>query len=494
MPKQFPDIEASGLLAKAEQVQRTDGWDPKPLRREECPEDYPIHRLPGVIGDAVREVADYVQAPVALVAASAMSVVSAAVQTQFSVSRDARMHGPASLYFLTVAESGDRKSSADKFFIQPLRDWDARQRKQAKENEKAYQEASVAWNAANPDERGEPPEKPMPTAKMLRSDDTSEALVSNLESYPIAAVICAEAGVIFGSHSMKADNVQRNLGLANALWDGGPVMEGRVGRGEVYIQSVRVTMGLMLQPAILANFVSQGNGVARGIGYLARFLFSQPESTQGTRFYKEPPPMPGLEAFQQRVTQLLEYHAVFDELGNLSTYHMEFDEGASDTWVQFYNDVEEQLGGGSLYSPIRDVASKAAENAARIACCLQVFTDPAAAKINRTNVGNACALMRWYLNEALRFGRTAEATEEVRNAELLEAWLVKKYRDLPNKNDWNMTFRMVRQLGPNALRGGKRVDGALDLLKDHGRIRVLRPGGTKSEYVLIAPQVIAEYS
>ena len=135
---------------------------------------------------------------------------------------------------------------------------------------------------------------------MLRGDDTPEALVRHLASYPIAAVISAEAGVIFGSHAMNADNVQRNLGQANQLWDGGPIVEGRIGRGEVNIENAHVTMGLMVQPTVLQNFVAKTNGLARGIGYFARFLFCHPETTQGTRFYKKAGPMHGLDAFPPR--------------------------------------------------------------------------------------------------------------------------------------------------------------------------------------------------
>ena len=57
-----------------------------------------------------------------------------------------------------------------------------------------------------------------------------------------------------------------------------------------------------------------------------------------------------------------------------------------------------------------------------------------------------------------------------------------------------MTVNTVRQKGPGALRGGKRIDGAFELLQDHGRVRLLQYPGTKKRYVVIAPQVIAEYS
>jgi len=416
------------------------------------------------------------------------------IQTYFSVSRNSRLHGPASLFLLTVAESGERKSSVDSLFMQPIRDWEAKQLQEKKRLDAEYQKEWDAWNRQD-GERGDAPEKPGPTPRMLRIDDTSEALLMHLSEYPIAAVICSEAGIIFGGHAMKPEQVQRHMAQANALWDGGPIVEGRVKRGETNIPSVRVTMGLMVQPHLMQKFLNQNDGMARGIGFLARFLFCHPATTQGTRFYREPPPMPGLDDFHQRVTLLLRSVAAKDNLGRLITDHISFDENAQSVWVNFYNEVEEYLGGDNIYSGIRDVASKAAENAARIACCLHVFTLPNHKFIDRKTMADACALMRWYLNEAVRFGRQAEATEEMRNAELLEAWLVQKYKEAGwEKQAWQMKVNTIRQSGPGPVRDKRRLEDALELLRDHGRIRVLPMLHSKSKLVVIAPQVIAEYS
>lgn len=478
-------------------VARLAPWDPKPLRKEDRPFDYPLERLPGVIGDAVREVAECMQAPVALVAACALSAVSAAVQTQFSVRRNRILSGPVSLYFLTVAESGERKSSVDSLFMKPNKDWEAAQRKREKEIEEEYRQNLAAWEKADGAERGDPPDKPAPTAKMLRQDDTSEALVSHLTKYPVAAFISSEAGVIFGGHSMKAESVKRNLALLNQLWDGGPVNEGRVGRGETYIESVRVTMGLMVQPDVLESFTHKTEGLARGIGFFARFLFSHPESTQGMRYYKEPESLPALESFQQKVTFLLQLQAAHDELGRLVSREVRFDAEAQDAWVRFHDEVEELIGGDGEYSTIKDVASKAAENAARLACCLHVFVsaDGPQRDIERGTMDAACSLMRWYLDEAVRFGRKAEITSEMRNAELLEIWLVDKHKEaIRQKRETPMTVNTIRQKGPNALRGGKHIDDALNLLQDHGRLRVTQASGSKSRFVTIAPQVVMEWS
>lgn len=477
------------------EAMRNAGWDPKPLRQDSHSKDYPVDRLPGTIKQAVEEVADHSQAPVALVAGCALSAVSAVVQTQFSVSRNTRLHGPASLFFMTVAESGERKTAVDNEFMRPIRDWEARQRQEKKLRDEEYQREWQEWDRAKPEERGDPPEKPGPTPKMLRGDDTSEALLMHLSEYPIAAIICSEAGIVFGSHAMKPEQVQRNMAQANSLWDGGPIVEGRINRGETNIESVRVTMGLMVQPLLMQKFLSQNDGIARGIGFLARFLFSHPKTTQGMRPYKEPGPMPGLAAFHERVKLLLQVTAATDELGRLMTKHIRFDENAQSVWINFYNDVEEHLGGDSIYSGIRDVANKAAENAARLACCLHVFTMPNHNLIDRKTMADACALMRWYLNEAVRFGREAEATEEVRNAELLEEWLVKKFKEATwAGQEFSMTVNIVRQNGPGRLRDRKRLDDAFALLVDHERVRLLQYPGSKTKYVFIAFQVIAEYS
>jgi len=55
-----------------------------------------------------------VQAPVEMVASSALSVASLAAQSLADVRRSVTLTGPCSLYYLTVAESGDRKSTVDR--------------------------------------------------------------------------------------------------------------------------------------------------------------------------------------------------------------------------------------------------------------------------------------------------------------------------------------------------------------------------------------------
>lgn len=492
-------------------------WHPQPLRRETRPEEYPIADLPPVIADAVREVQAYVQAPMAMVAACALSVVSAAVQTRFGVQRDALLQGPATLYLMTVAASGERKTVIDKLFMTPLRRWEAEQGRDYAKAKALYDDEYAAWKVDEAElekdlaagfhrdrvgTTSDPrmildmrrPKEPR-NARMLRGDDTAEALSLALQNYPIAAIISSEAGVIFGSHSMGADKVQGNLAQINVMWDGGPISLDRIGRERVHVETLRATMGLQVQPSVLQHFVERTGGLARGIGFFARFLYSDPETTQGTRFYVEPPAeMPALRAFHARVTALLNIPAEFDDFDQLMTHYIWLDADAQKCWASFHDEVEEQLGGDDYLSGIRDVASKAAENAARLACCYHAFNNatPIPPPINRATMADACAVMRWYLEEAVRFGQVVDATEEVRNAELVEEWLVRQLRLTPKAS---ITVNMLRQKGPGSLRKLKaKLDAAIELLQDHGRIRALQAHGTKSRYITVAPQVIREWS
>jgi len=493
-------------------------WNVRPLVETQRAEPYPLDALPPIVRDAIEEVASYVQAPVALIAASALSAVSTAVQTRFSVQRDARLSGPASLYLLTVAESGERKSTVDKMFTAAVREWEAKQKREFRERRAQYEAAMEDWQrdgralqdrlkaGAPADELSgefDPRvihEMNKPTEPKLRTilygDDTPEALAMALADYPVASILSAEAGVIFGSHGMNADSVTRNLAQANAMWDGDAIRQGRVGRDRLVVEGMRVTMGLQVQPAVLDAFIQKTSGLARGIGYFARFLFSRPESTQGGRFYViEDKDTGALRAFNEHMTTLLNIPAEFDEYGRLAPHYVGFDPDAYEVWYRFHDEVEEQLGDGDVFSGIRDVASKAADNAARLACCLHVFEGIQAPQIGRVTMLGACSLMRWYLDEAVRFATARDASPEVHHAQILEEWLVREVKRRGRKGaDVLVAVNEVRQLGPNALRGGGRLDAAIELLHDLGRLVVLRRTGRKGYDLVLATPVLREYS
>jgi putative DNA primase/helicase len=495
--------------------------DPVSLRSAESAADYPIGDLPDIIRDAVEEVAEGTQAPISMIAASALSVVSSCVQGLASVQRDESLRGPASLFLLSLADSGERKSTVDGYFTKALREWEATQKEKFDPIYAEYLAEEKAWEATDAGYRDamrkaaregsditkdknymahalskpKPPRRP----QMLRMDDTPEAIAVALSRWPIASIISAEAGVIFGAHGMNPDSVMRNLSQMNVFWDGGHIKRDRTTQQSVDIEGMRVTAGLQVQPKVLENFMGKSGELARGVGYFARFLFSQPDSTQGTRFYKEPKPgMPALEAFTARVRYLLSIPVNVDEDGRLHTCDLTLDPEAKKMWVDFYNSVEDELDSRGYHYDISDVANKAADNAARMAACFHAFTLTDGFAIPVDHMVRATSIMPYYLHEALRFAKLTKVPAAVRNAQALEAWFkeqywtVNGYGEVAPQFGYYLRTADISQRGPDCVRAQGARDAALDILETHHRFKVVKYG--KKKIVFANPVLLSEWA
>lgn len=305
----------------------------------------------------------------------------------------------------------------------------------------------------------------------------------------MAAVLSNEAGIIFGAHGMNPESVMRNMAGLNVCWDGGHFRRDRTSSQSINVEGMRMTMGLMVQPDTLQSFLSRQGALAKGIGFLARFLVAHPESTQGTRYYREQTPgEPALTAFNARITQLLKTPARVDAEGRLETTYLALSPEAKEIWIQFHDVVEEELGRGHDYYDVQDVASKAADNAARLAACLHAFCDHthSISSIGAESMEAGAELMHWYLYEALRFCRQLAIPDSFRKAERLEEWLVMKLYS-------GMTLvptREVKQFAQSELRGAAGAE-AFAVLEDHNRAKLITQGQKK--FYCLNPDVANEY-
>jgi hypothetical protein len=84
-------------------------------------DDFPVDAFPPLIKNAICEAHEVTKAPIALIAASALGAISLACQNRIDVIRPGNHRGPVSLFVLTIAESGERKSTVDKLLLKPLR-------------------------------------------------------------------------------------------------------------------------------------------------------------------------------------------------------------------------------------------------------------------------------------------------------------------------------------------------------------------------------------
>jgi putative DNA primase/helicase len=477
------------------------GWpDPHPLAAKIEPEPYPLDALPDTIRAAVEEVAGFVKAPVPLVASSALAALSLACQAHVDAKRAEKLHGPVGLFLLTIADSGERKSTCDGFFVSSIRQYQEEQAEAMKPAIKEYQAAIAAWEAErdgilsavkDAGRKGKPTdklradlaqlqqEKPEPprVPRLILGDETPENLAWGLaKQWPSAGVLSSEAGVVFGSHGMGKDSAMRNLALLNVLWDGGMHSIGRRTSESFTVRGARLTMALMIQETTLREYFSKSGGLARGTGFLARFLVAWPESTQGQRPFTEAPEnWPHLAAYHRRIAAILNQPAPIDEDGALTPAMLSLTPDAKAAWVQYHDAIESELAsGGELYD-VRDVASKSADNAARLAALFQQFEHGLCGAIGLDSFERASRITAWHLSEARRFFGELALPAELAAASRLDGWLIAHCR---RDRTHLVSTRDAQRLGP--IRDMEKLMEALRELEELERVKLVKNGRRKT--------------
>lgn len=488
----------------------TDWPDPEPLTEPLDPLPYPADALPPLLRDAVREAQAFVQAPVALVACSALATLSVAAQGLVNVRRDHQLVGPVSLYLLAVADSGERKTTCDTIFSPALRDWESG-RLMAMAPDLAAREAALAAFEAKKagildaikhkrrraqdtaKEEGEldalareaPP--PVVVPRLLYADATPEALAHALATgWPTGGVLSAEAGAVFGAHGMGYDTILRNLALLNVLWDGGAIAVDRRSKPSFQLRDRRLTFGLMAQPETLRGFLERAGTLPRGTGFIARFLIAWPASTQGTRAYRPAPAaMPAVERFGQRITALLDTPLPTDARGGLTPAALDLSPAAHAAWVRLHDLVERGLGTGGDYQTVRDVAAKAAENTARLAALFHVLEHGPAGVIGTDHLLGAEAVVRWHMHEARRLLAELDTPPALAAAIRLDTWLLNEARAAGNAR---IPTTRVYQYGPACVRDSRALKEALATLTERGRARLEEEG--RRRFVAVNPALL----
>lgn len=469
------------------------------------PEPYPLDALPPTVQAAVEEVTGFVKAPIPLVASSAIGALSLAIQLHVDVKRAEGLVGPTGIFALTIADSGERKSTCDGYFITAIRTYEAEQREAARPAAREYRADLDTWEAKRSgikekirqlakndkstesveramrvleQEKPEPPKVP----RFLYSDVTPEALAYGLaKQWPSGGVISAEAGIVFGSHGMGKESVMRNLSQLNVLWDGRELTIDRRSTESFTVNGARLTIGLQVQRATLRDFLTRNGELARGMGFLARFLLAFPESTQGSRPFSEPPSnWPALAAFDRRVSAILNQPAPINEDGVLTPSLLTLAPEAKALWVSFHDDIESQLSSsGDLYD-VRDVASKSADNAVRLAALFHTFED-AGPVISAEALERGVRIAAWHLAEAQRFFGDIALPLGLVDALQLEKWLL----DYCIKTGTTVISRreIQRNITPVHLRKKVALDDALLQLREANRVRLIETEGRKEVHI-----------
>lgn len=463
---------------------------PQPLVREiPAGAPFPLRHL-GPLRAAVEAVRGMTQAPVAIPAASALAVASLAVQAFANVET---LGGPrpVSLYLLTIARSGERKSSCDAPFLAALRAHEREQARAQRAEIAAWQNRHALWKgerdrilAEAKKGKGErrtgaeadlcalgpePAAPPVPDRTV--TEPTFEGLTRLFAmGQPSLGLFSDEGGQFLGGHAMSADHRQKTLAAFNDLWQGEPIRRTRSGDGHATLYGKRLAIHLMVQPVVARGFMA--DPLASDTGFLPRFLICEPPSTIGTRLHANARDgRPDLAAFNRRLAEILERPMPMDpETRELDTRTLQLTPEARALLIRFSDAIEAaQAPGGDLAS-VTGFASKAAEHAARIAGVLTLWRDLEAEAVTARDMADGIGLAQFYLSEAKRLSEAATVSAEIDAAEALRRWLLESWAEP------EVTVRDVVQFGPGKLRESPKARKALTLLEGHGWLIALEPG------------------
>ena len=497
----------------------SNGWpEPQQLAVKVESEPYPLDALPDAIRKAVIDVQGFTKAPIPMVASSALAALSLAIQAHADVRRAEKLHGPVGLFLLTIADSGERKSTCDGFFTKAIRDYEAQQAEAGKPILKDYNAANAAWEAerdgiisaikqagktakpvsgkdlttlrAELAEHQHQQPKPPRIPRLIYADATPEALAYALANqWPSGGVVSAEGGIVFGSHGMGKDSVMRNLAMLNQLWDGNSLTIDRRTTESFTVKGARLTVALQVQEPTLREFFNRSGTLARGSGFLARFLVAWPDSTQGYRPFTEAPAnWPHLAAFNKRIAAILDQPAPIDDDGALTPPLLTMTAEAKAAWIAYHDAIEGELGCGGELFDVRDVASKSADNAARLAALFQIF-EGAGSAVGLDCFESASRIAAWHLNESRRFFGELALPAELADAARLDTWLIAYCK---RERTHLVPIAKLQQGGPGGLRSKATIETALRELEEAGRARWNTAGRRKM--IAVNPALVMEGS
>ncbi|ELE9011578.1 DUF3987 domain-containing protein [Enterobacter cloacae] len=466
---------------------------------------YPVASFPTVLENIIRSLHESTHIPVELVGNVVLAATSLACQSLIDVVQPhTNMPEPCSLYLMTIAESGEGKTTINKLVMKPLYAYAAEMKREYEEKLIPYRREHNIWKirhqALNSNLRqaikkgysGEDEEREIvkhakyepqrPARPNFIYEDTSlKALVEGLGEHPEAGFISDEAITFFKSY------LKNNPGLLNKAWDS-EMFDFRRADGEVYQIKPLLTFSLMSQPEVFNEYLKKHTNTARASGFLSRFLFAWCESTIGSRnghadFTNTEQ---ALSIFYDRVNELLRQNKVrFNDNTYAPKKTLALSERALTSWKNNRTETEKKITSGNEWEHIRDIASKSGANTLRLAALLQYFYDDTSEYVSQGAMGSAITIMDWYLNQASQiFYSQSERWQFEQDVRELYHWIVNRIRQ---NNGFAILKNDLEKFGPHRLRRTHKLTPVLNQLISQGYFSVIQT--IKNGALYVAPNL-----
>ena len=453
------------------------------LKPEKAPA-FPVDALPTLMADMVGAMADLIQAPETLCAHSVLSAAVLVTQGLADIHLPNTSRAmPLSLFLLVVAASGERKSSCDGLALKAVARLESRLSETYADEMRTYRADRAAYEgevskikADRKIERDERQQKlralyepDEPTAPIIRATEPNLEGLLNLiaKGRPSLGVFTAEGGSFLGGHGMSDDAKTRTLTGLSTLYDTGSAQ--RVRAKEITIlDGRRVSISLAAQAKIAAALL--GDELAQDQGFLGRFLVCYPDSRIGTREVRLAPTEadPRVEAFTSRIERLLYLQDGIKAPLRLPTLGL--DDEAWEVFRAFSQAIEDNLGEGKHWHPIRAAAQRMAENVGRVAGVLHLFAHGGTdAPIDGDTMVAACEVGAFYLKEALRISGGVMVDAETQATDDLATWIESRSGDL-------IAPSIIQQNAPRPRANAAKTRERIRALCEAGRLEAIGEG------------------
>jgi len=480
----FENTEGSRKVAKVAKVAGGVPESPLPLYPQLIPsKSYPVSALGETMGKAASAIVSkcFVSPPIA--SQSILAAACLAVQGHVDVELLSGQSRPCSLYLITVARSGDRKSTADNEASEGIR-------RHEQSCEQIYKVQCAEWQlehdiwtskkaklkaatSGDSDAKlqtqlkslGPEPKKPLLPVVQL-PDPTIEGLVKNWVELPGSiGIFSAEGGQFIGGYSMAAEPRVGSAAALSTFWDGTPYRRIRAGDPPLLLAGRRLCIHLMIQPEIAATFLSDRS--MRDQGLLSRLNIASPESLAGQRLYRpsNSTDQGHIKIFNDKVFGILQKTPPLagKAENELKPRVLTISQPGKEKLIEFSDSVEAKLAKGGSFEHVQDVGAKAMENACRIAAVLAAFDDIECDVITEDYITRAIEIAKWYLDEAARLADNQVTDPIVLMAQKLLDWL-------HNQGKETFSIHDILNRGPSPLRTKKALTPVLKVLIEHNWI------------------------
>lgn len=467
---------------------------PRPLRRPLAPaKEYPIELLGSDMARVAQAIRNKIQSPAAICAQSVLATANLATQGHADVILHTGQSRPSSCYLLTVADSGERKTSADTEAQTGIEDYEQELRQKHNEGLEDYSNAFAAWERQRTQILGNQKKYPTPALKKSALDALGSAPPAPLFpaincpeptfeglckvfaiGQPSMGIFSNEGGQFVGGYGMKEDNRLKTAAGMSDLWDGKAIKRIRSIDGATVLPGRRVCMHLMVQPMVFSQFYSDRLLESQGI--FSRILVTAPDSTAGTRIFRAVTAGDErvLQGFAEQIRTILQAPLPLAEnkRNELCPRRLKLSTKAREILIQYSDKVEVRLAEGQPYFPIKSLANKLPEHAARLAAVKTLFTNLDAGEVDHVAMAEAIELAEYYAGESLRLRGGMCADPAILMAEKALAWMQIKWAEplisLPD----------LYQLGPHGIDDKSTARKVVDMLCDHGWLVSVQGGAT----------------